>query len=86
MSGNVTLVVPAGFSMDLDLELAFTRDSGRDYKIATDFDLPRTTTDEWDYDQGSPRKYVRAKGSVGGGGQRVRIRTINGNLTVRSGG
>ena len=85
MSGNVTLLVPAGFSMDLDLELAFTRGSGRDHKLVTDFELPQTVSDDWDYGQGSPRKYVRAKGAVGGGGHRVKIRTINGDLTVRRG-
>jgi DUF4097 and DUF4098 domain-containing protein YvlB len=83
MSGNVTLVVPSGFSMDLDLELAFTRDSGRDYKIATDFALPQTVTESWDYDHGSPRRYIRAKGAVDGGEHRVKIRTINGELEVR---
>jgi DUF4097 and DUF4098 domain-containing protein YvlB len=85
-SGNITLVVPSGFSMNLDLELAFTRDSGRDYKIATDFTLPQTVTDEWDYSQGSPRRYIRAAGAVGGGEHRVKIRTINGDLRIRYGG
>jgi hypothetical protein len=78
--------VPSGFSMNLDLELAFTRDSGRDYKIATDFTLPQTVTDEWDYSQGSPRRYIRAAGAVGGGEHRVKIRTINGDLRIRYGG
>jgi len=85
LSGNVTLVVPSGFSMDLDLELAFTRDSGRDYKIATDFDVPRTVTNDWDYSHGSPRKYIRASASVGGGQNHVKVRTINGDLRIRYG-
>jgi len=85
MSGDVTLIVPAGFSMDLDLELAFTRGSKRDYKITTDFALPQTVSDDWDYDQGSPRKYIRASGQVDGGRHTVKVRTINGDLRLRYG-
>ena len=88
MSGNITLIVPPGFGMDLDLEIAFTRDSGRDmtYKIETDFDVKQSVTPEWDYDHGSPRRYIRAKGPINGGGNKVKVRTINGDVKVTQGG
>ena len=39
---------------------------------------------EWDYDNGSPRKFIRASGS-NGGANRVKIETINGNITIVEG-
>jgi DUF4097 and DUF4098 domain-containing protein YvlB len=86
MSGDVTLYVPRGFSMQLDLEIAYTRESGRAYRIESDVDLSRTATDAWDYDHGSPRKYLRAEGAVSGGQNRVTIRTVNGDIKVVTGG
>ncbi len=36
------------------------------------------------HDHGSPRRYIRAKGSVEGGNNRVKLRTINGNIEVKT--
>jgi len=85
MSGDITLHVPPGFGMDLDLEIAFTRNSSQQYRIETDFDLKQSVTPEWDHDQGTPRKYIRSVGTGHGGGNRVKIETINGNIRVVSG-
>lgn len=83
MSGDITLHVPGGFGMNLDLEIAFTRNSTQDYRITAPGNLRATTTPEWDREQGTPRKYIRTSGTVNGGGNTVKIRTINGNVTVR---
>jgi DUF4097 and DUF4098 domain-containing protein YvlB len=83
MSGDVTLVVPSGFSMEFDLEIAYTRGSSQDYKIITSYDVQQLETREWDYDHGSPRKYIRGSGTVGGGQNRVKIRTVNGNIEIK---
>jgi len=86
MTGDIVLVVPAGFGMDLDLEIAFTRNSRKEYRIdAPGIDSP-TVTPEWDHDHGTPRKYVRGSSSVNGGGNAVKISTVNGTITVREGG
>jgi hypothetical protein len=85
MSGDITLHVPAGFGMNLDLEIAFTRNSTQDYRITAPGNLAATTTPEWDREHGTPRKYTRASGAVNGGGNTVKIRTINGNVMVREG-
>lgn len=81
-SGDVVLKVPRGLGMDLDLEIAYTRNSGQDYTIDAPGGLKPTVTPDWDRDHGTPRKYIRAKGSVGGGGNRVTIKTINGNIRI----
>lgn len=83
MGGDIELIVPAGLSMELDVELAFTRDREGDYRIISDFPLQTRTTPEWDYDRGNdPRKVIHGTGSVAGGRNKVRIRTINGNVRL----
>jgi hypothetical protein len=82
MSGKIVLHVPKGFGMKLDLEIAFTKNSLKDYAIIAPGSLPQTVTPDWDYSQGSPRKYIRKSGSVNGGGHTVTVKTINGNVSV----
>jgi hypothetical protein len=87
MSGDITLTVPSGFSMGLDLEIAYTRNSKQNYAIFTDLPgsaLKEVRTREWDHSKGSPRKYIRAEGSTGGA-NKVKIRTVNGNIKIVSG-
>ena len=85
-TGAVTIVLPAGFDGTLDLETAYTENWGRVAKISAPGELRRETTD-WDSRQGTPRRYVRARGSIGSGGSSViRVRTVNGDVDVRQGG
>ncbi|HXV77256.1 MAG TPA: DUF4097 family beta strand repeat-containing protein, partial [Candidatus Polarisedimenticolaceae bacterium] len=86
MSGDLLLVVPPGFSMELDIEIAFTRGSSEDYRITSEYDLEQTVSPGWDHAHGSPRKYIRAGGRTGGGDKRVKLRTVNGNVEIRTGG
>jgi DUF4097 and DUF4098 domain-containing protein YvlB len=85
MGGEVILHVPAGFGMNLELEIAFTRNSNQDYRIVAPGGQAPTTTQEWDRSQGSPRKYIRSSGAVNGGGNTVKIKTVNGNIKVLEG-
>jgi hypothetical protein len=78
--------VPRGFGMDLDLEIAYTRNSSQEFRIDAPGGLRSTVTDDWDPSHGTPRKYVRQRGAVNGGGNRVKIRTVNGNITLIEGG
>lgn len=84
LSGDIILYLPADFSADFDLEIAYTRDSGKRYRVISDFGIrQRSDTGQWDYSKGSPRKYILGSGSVNGGANPVRIKTINGNITIR---
>lgn len=85
MSGEIVLHVPRGFGMNLDLEIAYTKNSSKSYRIAAPGGLASTVTPDWDYDQGTPRKYIRTSGAVNGGGDTVTVKTINGNITVSEG-
>jgi len=84
-SGDVTLTVPAGLSMEFDIELAETKNSDRSYRIISDFEVQQRESDRWDQDNGTPRKYIYGTGSVAGGRNKIKIRTINGNVYLKRG-
>jgi len=83
--GDVTLTVPSSLSMDVDIELAFTKPRQGRYDITSDFDLQKETSPEWDYDNGTPRKYIYGSATVNDGRNRVKIRNVNGNVRLLRG-
>ncbi len=85
MHGEVTLTVPSGVGFDIDIELDYTKNSSRTYRIKSDFDLSQQESQDWDYEHGSPRKTISATGSVEGGGHKVVLHTINGNVILKRG-
>jgi DUF4097 and DUF4098 domain-containing protein YvlB len=78
MHGEVRLELPDGGDMDFDVEIQFTKNSNRNYRIESDFPLDISEAEDWTYDRGTPRKVIRGVSS--GGGNRVVIRAINGNV------
>ena len=78
--GDIRLAVPAGLSMSIEVELAYTHNSRQDYAVNTDFEVRERRTAEWDASRGTPRKYIYATGGVGGGRHRIKIKTVNGNV------
>ena len=83
--GDITLTLPDGMSMTVDITLAYTKRSRQDYTISSDFPLTQNRTDSWDYGEGSPRKYIYSRGKIGDGEHKVRISTINGNVRLIKG-
>ena len=83
MSGTITLFVPERLSMDVDIDLAYTKDRERDYKIISDFDLKQETTPDWERENGTPRKHIYGTGTIAGGKNKVKIRTVNGDVVLR---
>jgi DUF4097 and DUF4098 domain-containing protein YvlB len=83
MSGDIVLVLPGGFSAEYDLEIAFTKNSSQEYEIRSDLGLKQSVTSEWDHSKGTPRKYIRAVGTVGSGEHKVKIRTVNGDIEIK---
>lgn len=82
--GNIELHLPKGISASFDIEIEYTRDSREDYRIRSDFDLEVEEDQEWD-NRFLKRdvKRIRGKGETEGGDNEIRIRTVNGNVTVR---
>jgi hypothetical protein len=69
--------------MQLDLKLAFTNTENK-YQIVSDAPLQERTTTDWSSDEGTPRKYIYANGNIGGGKNRIKLQTVNGNIYLRT--
>ena len=83
-SGDIILHLPAGFSARFEIELAYTRNSTRNYRIDSDFAMQTEDSPDWDYSRGTARRYIYGNGTVAGGEHLVKIKTINGNVTIKS--
>ncbi len=81
--GDLTLFVPASLSMEISIELEQTVNSGRDCRIISDFPLAQKGPGPLVYDRGTPRRFTYAGGTVAGGRNRIVLKTINGNITLR---
>ena len=82
-TGDILLILPADFSMDLSVELGVTNNSNDKYTLNSDFDIDIETDDVWDYSRGTPRKYTNGSANLNGGNHRVIINTTNGNVTIK---
>jgi DUF4097 and DUF4098 domain-containing protein YvlB len=81
--GTITLTVPKDFPMDVQITLAYTKNSGKSYEIVQHAGLEERESPDWDDSLGSPRKYIRAAGHVGSGLNHVTIKTINGDVILK---
>jgi hypothetical protein len=77
------LLLPATAGAQLNLETAYTENFGRRTRIDSDWPLSTTKTDHWDDAQGTPRKYVRVRQSIGNGGPLIQCKRSTGDLEVR---
>ncbi|MGD9900361.1 MAG: DUF4097 family beta strand repeat-containing protein [Calditrichaceae bacterium] len=85
MGGDIELTLPEEISADFDIKLTYTKNSRKNYKIRSDFDLKIEESSEWEYSHGSPRKYIKGTGAVKGGKNSVSVSTINGEIRVIKG-
>lgn len=83
MKGNISLAVPAELSMDIDIELAFTKKSGKKHKIVSDFALKETETDRWLCVNGLPTKSILGKAVIKGGKNKIKIKTADGSIYLK---
>jgi beta-lactamase regulating signal transducer with metallopeptidase domain len=81
--GPVTLILPRDLNATLNLETAYTENLGHKTRIESDFPLQTTETPNWDAREGTPRRYVRARQTVGRGGPVIRVRTVNGDIIIK---
>jgi DUF4097 and DUF4098 domain-containing protein YvlB len=82
-TGPITVLLPADFEGEFDLETAYTDNHKGATRIESDWKLEREETTSWDGRHGTPRRYVRAQGTIGDGGNTVRVRTVNGDIVVK---
>lgn len=85
MGGDISLTVPAALSMNVEIEINYTKNSSRNYKIVSDFPIAVTESPEWEYKSKGARKVISGKGAVAGGKNRIVISTTNGDVYLRKG-
>lgn len=77
--GDIDLVVPSGLALDVDVEIIVSRARAKQPTIQSD--LPLNIT-------GVPAtlgpRHIRGRGQSGAGTHKVRIRTIDGDVTIRT--
>jgi len=86
LGGEVSLTVPEGLSMDIEIILEITRDTRKDYKIISDFDLvieEREATAE--ERKNNIRRVITGRGTTGDGQHRILLTTINGDIRLEQG-
>lgn len=83
MAGKIELTLPSAFSGTFDLEIAYTRKTGKGYEIISDFPIRQEEKPEWDRSQGDARKHIYGTGTAGTGANKVKIRTVNGDIVIR---
>jgi DUF4097 and DUF4098 domain-containing protein YvlB len=84
--GDITLLVPDGFSMDIDITITITKNRyGNDKipKIISDFDIEKSQSDNWENYIGSPKKFIHGEANIKGGNNKVKIETTNGNVYLK---
>jgi hypothetical protein len=82
--GRVIVDLPASFDGRFELETAYTRPKSPT-RIECPWPLEHEPTTDWDSRKGTPRRYVRAHGTVGQGKGLVRVYTVNGDVVIRRG-
>jgi beta-lactamase regulating signal transducer with metallopeptidase domain len=82
--GEVVLVVPRDLNAILELETAYTDNLGHKTRIVSELPVQTTETADWDGSEGTPRRYVRARQTVGRGGGVIRVRTVNGDIVLKA--
>ncbi len=82
-SGKMIVELPADFDGAIELETAYTESHGSTTRIDSAWELQREPVTGWDGHEGTPRRYVRARGVLGSGRGLVRIKTVNGDIELR---
>lgn len=80
LGGDVTLFVPKDLSMDVEIELAYTKNAKKEYQIISDFAINEERTDAR---ANSKKKYIHGKGEFNGGKNKIILKTVNGNIYLK---
>lgn len=81
--GDVLLIVPKNYSMDIDITIAYNRRAS--HRVAIDSDVA-LTIEESDKDNDRwrrRRRYIYGRGKIAGGKHKVKIETVNGRVVIR---
>jgi DUF4097 and DUF4098 domain-containing protein YvlB len=83
-SGDIHLTIPKSFDPTIFVRLAYTKNSSRNFKIQSDFDLNITETKDWDLTEGPPRKFIIGeRKKEGSDNYLIDIKTVNGEVFLK---
>ena len=83
MSGDITLVVPADFSMDINSQITYNQDENGKYKIHSDFSLNESTAQKEKNNGWRKTEVLTGTGIFNGGNNKVKISTIAGDIYIK---
>jgi len=81
MGGDIYLTVPANLSMDVDIEIGYTKD--HDVKIESDFDLKQEREVVKKDSDRNRKKYLLGTGIINGGKNKIKIQTNGGDVYLK---
>jgi hypothetical protein len=82
MGGDITLSVPEGLSMELDLDIAYDTKHEDDVEIVSDFKFDESRK-EYSDDDDSHKRHLLGTGSINGGKNRIKIKTVNSKIYLK---
>jgi len=92
LSGDIEVTVPEDFSMDVFIEIEYTRRSRRNFRIVSDFKIDIKESEDWERSRRSDdrwnrreSKFITGKAEFKGGKNKVTLKTINGNIYLKKG-
>lgn len=80
-AGDIELTVPEGLSMSVDLQIDCSSHRDSHCQIISDFPLRQQK--ETHLEDGYGTQKILARGEIAGGSNRIRIRTVNGNIVLK---
>lgn len=83
MSGDITLVVPAHFSMDVEARITYNQDESGKYKIHSDFSLNESTAQKERNNGWRKTEVLTGTGVFNSGKNKVRISTVAGDIYIK---
>lgn len=84
MGGDIHLTIPANLSMNVEIEIGYDR-RNEDVKIVSDFDLKQERDVVKSESKDHNKKYLIGTGVFNGGKNKVKIKTIGGDVYLKKG-
>ena len=81
--GDVELIVPKNLDMNIEIELAYTKNYKEQTKIVSDFPLDIEESEGWERSNDTLKRFLYAKGKTGSAQHSIRIETVNGNVYLK---
>jgi hypothetical protein len=83
MSGDITLVVPADLSMNVEARITYNADDRGEFKIHSDYTLNESTSQKEKNNGWRMTEVLTGTGVFNGGKNQVRISTVAGNIYIK---